>query len=155
MQLIQNEKVKLEMKKHLLGILIFLITFGTGFLFSPIRFSVFAVGSDFHGGFTSFQSTDFVKLSVTRHRFDSAIEVDKSFEEHKKDFEEIFILGKHYDFVYRSILLSENDRVIVFYRTESGFEGYCSYRKGEAKIIEICSASKWHVLEFEKQYFTK
>lgn len=143
------------MKKHLLGILILLITFGIGFLFSPIRFSVFAVGSGYHGGFTAFESTDFVKLSLTKEPYESVDEANNSFEEHKRESEEIVILGKHYDFIYRNVLVSENDRVLVFNRTEVGYKSYCSIRKYENRIYEICSESLWHILEFEKQYFPK
>jgi hypothetical protein len=141
------------MKKHLLGILIFLLTFGTGFIFSPLRFSVFAVGSGYHGGFTSFESTDFVKLCLTREPYDSVQEADKAFEGHKMEYEEIAINGKHIDNIYRNVLISENNRILVFNRAESGYEGYCSIRKYKTRIFEICSKSRSHILEFEKQYF--
>lgn len=143
------------MKKHLLGFLIFLIAFGIGFWFSPIRFSSFAFGSCSHGSYIAFNSTDFEKLSLTKERYDSIEETTKSFEDHKREFQEIIILEKHYDYVYQDILVSENNRALVSYRTESGLKGYCSYRREETRIFEICSPSFRHVLEFEKQYFPK
>lgn len=143
------------MKKHLLGILILFITFGIGFWLAPIKFTSFAVGSGLHGSFTAFESTDFVKLTVTKEKYGNVTEANKSFEEHKKEYEEFIFEGKVIAAVHRKILTSEQNRVFTFNQPKDGDKIYCSIRKNENLIFEICSISDWHILEFEKQYFTE
>lgn len=136
------------MRKHILGILLLIITFGIGFWASPIRFSSFAVGSSEHGGYIAFESTDFVKLSLTTGRFENSREAKESFENLKKRFSN-FIDYK------QSIIDTEENRVILSLEEENYGQGFCIVKKENYKLYEICSTSLWHSIEFEKQYFSK
>lgn len=143
------------MKRHLLGLLILLTTFWLGFCLSPVRFTSFAVGSTLHGSFTAFEATDFEKVTVTRERYENVTEANKALDGHKKEYEEFLFKGKVIAAVHRKILSSEQNRIFTYNQTKDNDKLYCFIRKKENWIFEVCSVSNWHVLEFEKQYFTK
>jgi hypothetical protein len=48
--------------------------------------------------------------------------------------------------------LSENRAVITFQAQGFG-QSYCIIRKKNRMLYNICSASLWHAVEFEKQKF--
>ncbi len=145
MQLIKTLMVLINMKKHVLGILIFVITFGIAFLVSPIRFSSFAFGSDEHGGFTAYESTDFVKLTSTTERYETSKEAMEAFENHIKQY------SKHIE-NQETVRLEEN-RAIITFQTEYFGQGFCLIKKEDYKLYDMCSTSLSHILEFEKQKF--
>ena len=133
------------MKRQLLGMLILTITFAIGFLTSPIRFSSFAVGLGEHGGFTAYESTDFVKLSNTTERYETSEATKKALESHRKQF------SNYID--KQEVLETGENRIVISFEAEYIAQGFCVVRKEDYKLYEICSTSLWHVLEFEKQYY--
>jgi hypothetical protein len=135
------------MKKHFWGILIFLVAFFISFLASPIRFSVFAVGSGEHGGFTSYESTYFRKVSVERERFETPEEVDEAFSERVKLFS-AYINSQE-------VLELKEDRALITFQADLLGQSYCIIRKGNTTLYYIYSTSLWHAREFEKQQFRK
>jgi hypothetical protein len=133
------------MKKHLFEPLIFLVAFLIGFLASPVRFTVFAVGSGLHGGFTSYQSTYFVRVACEREPYEEWENIDQAFQERVNLYSE-------YVENQQVLELSENRAVITFRADYSG-QSYCIIRKKKRMLYNICSSSLWHAVEFEKQKF--
>jgi hypothetical protein len=136
-----------KMKKHFSGFLIFLTAFVVGFLASPLRFTVFAVGQTDRGWFTSYESTYFKKVVLGGERCETEEEARAAFDGRVKRFSEYV--------EKQEILNLEENRAIISIRSEYFGEGFCIIRKEKLKVYNICSTSYGHMLEFEKQGFPK
>ncbi len=133
------------MKKHLLGTLIFLIAFIVSFLASPIHFTSFAGGSGYNFSFTSYESTYFVKLSLSGETYETAEETKEAFESRINLYSE--------EIEKQEILKLEENRAIITFQSKIYGQGSCAIRKEKIMLYHICSTSLRHVLEFEKQKF--
>lgn len=135
-----------KMKRHLLGFSLFLTTFAAGFLIAPIHFTKYATGQAASGPFATYQSTYFIKVAVGGFgSFDTAEETRAIFAGRVQLFSE-YVLEQE-------ILELDENRAVIWIRTEHFGHGFCIIRKGKLNIFHMCSTSLGHVIEFEKQRF--
>jgi hypothetical protein len=133
------------MKKHFWGTLIFLVAFFIGFLASPVRFTNDIISCGVRSTFTTYQSTYLERVVSEHTEYEEQKELDRDFDEQVKLYSE-YVKNQ------QILELKENRAVITFQTNDLG-QRFCVIRKGNKELLGICSASLWHVLEFEKQKF--
>jgi hypothetical protein len=132
--------VTLKVKKHLLGIFVFICTFFVGFWWAPLRFSNQgvghgAVGTGSHCSFSIYSSTQLQQVSFWFCSFDDRFGRDQFMNRLK---------------TAEKPISSSRDRILIEY--DSPEHGYCAYRIDTHGVLIICSASFNHLNEFEQQF---
>lgn len=136
------------MKRHLLGLTLFILVLSLSFLLAPIRFQSTWVGQTNVGRFTSYRSTDFVNACSLYEEAEDVSEARKRFETY---------LAPSPDSPERELIVSERsaDRGVVNL-TDSNFgNAYCVYRLEGTWILSFCSVSLKHGLELERQTMSR
>jgi hypothetical protein len=128
------------MKRHLLRIGLFILTFAVGFLFAPIRFISLGVGSgsvgpESHCSFSLYYSTHFEQVSSWSCSFDSSISQNQFINRIKAD----------------GSLVSSNAKGMLL-EHDVPEHGYCSYWIDQNGTRSICSRSLRHVTALERQF---
>lgn len=120
-------------------------------ILSPIRFDGTARGHGFvkDGGFYwihGFKSMYFVSLSHEGEQYETRDKAKEVFANRleKPGIEEI---------IKQKVLEQNETRAVIHFHRNDELEGFCIFKVEDNGLRNICSASLWHVLAFEKQYY--
>jgi hypothetical protein len=141
------------MCRHLLRVLISVLTFTIGVAISPIRFTTemwgHGVVSDGGGAFAvvRYRSSYFVNLWRTSEVYDTPEKADQVFQDRLR--EAVRVLERTPKFSGGGAKVGER-AVAIFYSRERGEQYACVFWTEGRVLTQVYSSSLMHVLDFEK-----